>query len=129
MEMEAAAIVEGGNRKLLGSGSWNEAQVSALGSDPPATRQLQGFFSKAQSPPPPSPVASGGKETGAPMYMVVGFEVSACSIFRKPGESKLYNIPCPESLEDPDAPKLMEVKSGAQLLPFQPFSNLHDPQF
>ena len=126
MEMEAASIVEGGNRKLLGSGSWDEAQVSALGSESPATRQLQSFFSKAQSPPPPSPVPSGGKKTSAPMYMVVGFEVSACSIFRKPGESQLYNIPCPESLEDPDAPKLMEVKSGAQLLPFQ-LSSLHDP--
>lgn len=47
------------------------------------------------------------------MYMVVGFEVVACSIFRKPGEARLQDIPCPMSPEDPDAPKPMEVTTGA----------------
>jgi hypothetical protein len=46
------------------------------------------------------------------MYMVVGFEVVACSIARKPG-TKLEDIPCPMSPEDADAPKPMLVKEGA----------------
>lgn len=45
-------------------------------------------------------------------YMIVGFEVVPCSIHRNPG-SRLEDIPCPMSPDDPDAPKPMEVTKGA----------------
>ena len=114
-ELEAAAVVEGGARRrhLLARGSWDPAARSeADGVASPAARDggrnLQGLFKK--SPPPPPPPVPG---TGSVMYMVVGFEVVACSIFRQPGAPRLHDIPCPVSPEDPDAPPLMEVKEGA----------------
>lgn len=47
-------------------------------------------------------------------YMVVGFEVVACSIKREPG-TEFKNIPCPSSPSDPSAPPPQEVKEGEQI--------------
>ncbi|KAL6780112.1 EMP70 [Auxenochlorella protothecoides x Auxenochlorella symbiontica] len=49
------------------------------------------------------------------LYMIVGFEVVACSIAREPGKP-LANVPCAQSYEDPSAPKAQEVKEGARIV-------------
>lgn len=51
----------------------------------------------------------------AKMYMVVGFEVVACSIKRTPG-APLKNIPCPASPTDAGAPAPQEVKEGNKIV-------------
>ena len=118
-ELEAAAVVEGGSRRrrLLARGSWDPASSLGASDDsaggvasPVATsggRELQAWGKKSSPPPPPPAVGS-----GTTMYMVVGFEVVACSISRTVGR-RLDDIPCPVSPEDPDAPTPMEVKEGA----------------
>lgn len=50
---------------------------------------------------------------GQKMYMVVGFEVVACSIKREAGQAINKNLMCPQSLDDPNAPTPQEVKKGA----------------
>ncbi len=113
-ELEAAAVVEGGSRRrrLLARGMLDLAESDVVVASPAARdgggRALQAWGKK--SPPPPPPPVPGA---GSVMYMVVGFEVVACSIFRKPGAARLDDIPCPVSPEDPDAPSPMEVKEGA----------------
>ncbi|KAH7622077.1 putative Transmembrane 9 superfamily member 11 [Nannochloris sp. 'desiccata'] len=52
---------------------------------------------------------------GEKMYMVVGFEVVACSIKRSPGQA-LKNIPCPSSYDDPGAPTPQDVKEGSRII-------------
>jgi transmembrane 9 superfamily protein 2/4 len=52
---------------------------------------------------------------GEKMYMVVGFEVVACSIKRAPGAT-FKNVPCPASPDDPGAPEGQEVKGGARIV-------------
>lgn len=42
----------------------------------------------------------------------VGFEVVACSIERTPGEPINKALMCPQSYDDPNAPKPQEVKKG-----------------
>ena len=124
-ELEAAAVVEGGSRRrhLLASGSWEPASLRAAeaadGVASPGVarsgtggRELQAWGKKKAPPPPPPAIGS-----GTTMYMVVGFEVVACSISRRPGAARLDDIPCPVSPEDPDAPTPMEVKEGAHRLP------------
>lgn len=54
-------------------------------------------------------------ESGDKMYMIVGFEVVACSIMRKAGET-LKNIPCPATADAPNAPKPQEVKEGEKIV-------------
>ena len=49
---------------------------------------------------------------GQKMYMVVGFEVVACSIKRTPGEPINKNLICPQTLDEPNAPEPQEVKKG-----------------
>lgn len=49
---------------------------------------------------------------GQKMYMIVGFEVVACSIKRKPGDTINKGLMCPQSLDDPNAPEPQEVKKG-----------------
>ena len=51
---------------------------------------------------------------GQKMYMIVGFEVVACSIRREPGKPINKNLMCPQSLDDPNAPTAQEVKKGAR---------------
>ena len=58
----------------------------------------------------PEPVYVGEK-----MYMVVGFEVVACSIKRVPGEA-LKNIPCPASPNDPGAPTPQTANEGSRVV-------------
>jgi len=119
-ELEAAAVVEGGSRRrrLLARGTLDPAAMAAE-SDvvvaSPAARDGRGLraWGKKSPPPPPPPVPG----AGSVMYMVVGFEVVACSIFRRPGAARLDDIPCPVSPEDPDAPSPMEVKEGALRCP------------
>jgi transmembrane 9 superfamily member 2/4 len=53
--------------------------------------------------------------SGETLYMVVGFEVVACSIKRTPGQA-LKNVPCPGSVDDPSAPAPQEVKEGAKIV-------------
>ena len=45
------------------------------------------------------------------LYMVVGFEVVACSIRREAGE-EIKRIACPASATAPNAPLAQEVKTG-----------------
>lgn len=52
---------------------------------------------------------------GERMYMIVGFEVVACSIKRTPG-SALKNIPCPASPDEANAPDPQEVKEGNKIV-------------
>ena len=119
-ELEAAAVVEGGARRrhLLASGTLDPVALAAA-SDSVASPAARGGRGRAllawgkKTPPPPPPPVPGA---GSVMYMVVGFEVVACSIFRRPG-ARLDEIPCPVSPEDPDAPLPMEVKEGAPLPP------------
>lgn len=107
-EMEAASVVEGGARKLR---SWIGADEAAASKG--TGRDLQAFWNTKRAPPPPPPrVYSAGGET--PMYMIVGFEVVACSIHREAGK-RLEDIPCPQSPEDPDAPRPQEVTTGAKI--------------
>ena len=119
-ELEAAAVVEGGSRRrrLLARGTLDPAESDVIVASPAARdgggRALRAWGKK--SPPPPPPPVPGA---GSVMYMVVGFEVVACSIFRRPGAARLDDIPCPVSPEDPDAPSPMEVKEGAPRCPLQ----------
>jgi transmembrane 9 superfamily protein 2/4 len=46
----------------------------------------------------------------------VGFEVVACSIERTPGEPINKSLMCPQSYDDPNAPKPQEVKKGARVV-------------
>lgn len=48
---------------------------------------------------------------GEKMYMIVGFEVVACSIKREAGQP-IRNIPCPQTFDDPNAPAPQEVTRG-----------------
>ncbi|KDD74081.1 endomembrane protein 70, partial [Helicosporidium sp. ATCC 50920] len=50
----------------------------------------------------------------AKTYMIVGFEVVACSVDRVPGEP-LASIPCPPNPEDAGAPPGAEVKRGGRV--------------
>ena len=52
---------------------------------------------------------------GEKMYMIVGFEVVACSIKRTPGQA-IKNIPCPSSPDDPGAPPAQDVKEGSRII-------------
>lgn len=52
---------------------------------------------------------------GQKMYMVVGFEVVACSIKRTPGEPINKNLICPQTPDDANAPEPQEVKKGERL--------------
>ena len=47
-----------------------------------------------------------------PAHVQVGFEVVACSSERKPGEPINKSLMCPQSIDDPNAPKPQEVKKG-----------------
>eukprot|EP00887_Chlorella_sp_A99_P002502 scaffold6.g2502.t1 len=49
------------------------------------------------------------------LYMIVGFEVVACSIAREPGKP-LANTPCPQSPDDASAPPAQEVKAGSKIV-------------
>lgn len=49
--------------------------------------------------------------------MIVGFEVVACSIKRKPGQAINKGLMCPQSLDDPNAPEPQEVKKGGWAQP------------
>ncbi|PSC75978.1 Transmembrane 9 superfamily member 4 [Micractinium conductrix] len=53
---------------------------------------------------------------GQKMYMIVGFEVVACSIKRKPGAPIDKSLMCPQSLDDPNAPEPQEVKKGSEIV-------------
>ncbi|KAI7844812.1 hypothetical protein COHA_001692 [Chlorella ohadii] len=55
-------------------------------------------------------------QPGQKMFMIVGFEVVACSIERKPGEPINKSLMCPQSIDDPNAPKPQDVKKGAQIV-------------
>jgi transmembrane 9 superfamily member 2/4 len=50
------------------------------------------------------------------MWMVVGFEVVACSIKRQPGQPIDPNLSCGVSPDDPDAPEPQEVKKDGQIV-------------
>ena len=52
---------------------------------------------------------------GEKLFMIVGFEVVACSIKRVPGEA-LRNIPCPSSPDDPGAPTPQGVHEGSRII-------------
>ncbi|GAB4818902.1 hypothetical protein N2152v2_005948 [Parachlorella kessleri] len=56
-----------------------------------------------------------GSGTGEKMFMVVGFEVVACSIKREAGQP-IQNIPCPQSPDDPNAPAPQEVTKDAKVV-------------
>ena len=58
-----------------------------------------------------SPPAAGAAEK---KYMIVGFEVVACSIERKPGEA-LRAVLCPQSNGDAGAPAPQQVVPGARI--------------
>lgn len=49
------------------------------------------------------------------LFMVVGFEVVACSIQRKPGDT-YENIPCSSVQNDMNGPTPQEVKEGAEIV-------------
>lgn len=49
------------------------------------------------------------------LYMVVGFEVVACSIQRKPG-TEFKNVPCSSTPNDVSGPTPQEVKEGAEIV-------------
>lgn len=72
---------------------------------------------------PCSAVQAGGRRllqdpvgTGEKMYMIVGFEVVACSIKREAGK-EIQNIPC-RSPDDADAPEPQEVSKGKPAFSF-----------
>ena len=48
--------------------------------------------------------------------MIVGFEVVACSIERQAGQP-IQNIPCPQTPDEPNAPKPQEVTKGEARTP------------
>lgn len=58
----------------------------------------------------------GAGSTDQKLYMIVGFEVVACSIERPPGQP-FKNIACPQSPDDSHAPKAQEVTKGALQVP------------
>lgn len=83
-----------------------EAELEAAAAAEATGRRLHGRHMLAE----PQEIESGSK-----MYMIVGFEVVACSIKRTAGEP-LKNIPCPASADDPSAPPPQEVKEGAKIV-------------
>lgn len=60
----------------------------------------------------PVPAAAG---PGGKMYMIVGFEVVACSIKREPGKPAA-DVMCPQYANDPAAPPPQEVVKGAEIV-------------
>lgn len=61
---------------------------------------------------PPAHFADVPPACGLAFTLQVGFEVVACSIERKPGEPINKSLMCPQSYDDPNAPKAQEVKKG-----------------
>mmetsp|Transcript_1335 Transcript_1335/g.3985 ORF Transcript_1335/g.3985 Transcript_1335/m.3985 type:complete len:711 (+) Transcript_1335:270-2402(+) len=114
-DLEAAAVVEGGAaRKLQQEGGW---QMEEVDMGPGRSRKLRAVWGGKKAPPPPPPARKGTTKSAlgdTPMYMIVGFEVVPCSIYRKPGD-RLEDIFCPMSPEDADAPKPMQVTKGAKI--------------
>ncbi|EFN55304.1 hypothetical protein CHLNCDRAFT_134265 [Chlorella variabilis] len=97
-EVEAAAAVEAGGRRLLDRKDKRAKAAKAA----KATKRGK---------PEPRVVPVGQK-----MYMIVGFEVVACSIKREPGEPINKNLMCPQSPDDANAPEPQEVKKGAEIV-------------
>lgn len=85
----------------------DEALLEAAAAAEASGRKL---MAKPKKQAPAEVTASGEK-----MYMIVGFEVVACSIKRTPGAA-LKNIPCPSSPSDPSAPAPQEVKEGSKIV-------------
>jgi len=82
----------------------NEAELeAAAAAEATGRRMLRGANPSAPAYP------------GEKMYMVVGFEVVACSIARTPGQN-LKDIRCAASPDDPGAPAPQEVKEGARVI-------------
>ena len=110
-----AWLVQGGTRKLLVSNSGSELTSAAR-----SARQLQAVEDVATTA---GSMAAGvaGAKSKTPMYMVVGFEVMACSIARPAGE-KPKEISCVDE-EEGRAPARQEITVGAlPLLPTDPGS-------
>ena len=95
--LTAAVSLQGGSRKLLGP---RELLKDSTAAPAPSSSALAGLLGDSMGPTP-----------GDQMYMVVGFEVMACSIARVAGQ-KPSDISCIDTLEGkPPAPQ--EVHKGA----------------
>jgi hypothetical protein len=92
-------FVQAGGRRLLKD------------EDKPKEKAKKAGNANKRGKPEPRVVPPGQK-----MYMVVGFEVLACSIKREPGQPINKNLRCPESPDDANAPEPQEVKKGEREL-------------
>lgn len=104
-ELEAAAAVEAGGRRLL-----EDKKAAAKKA---AAKKAGANTKKAATA---AAAAAGGTAQETKMYMVVGFEVVACSIKREPGEAIDKSLMCPQSYDDPKAPPAQEVKKGSKIM-------------
>lgn len=104
-EVEAAAAVEAGGRRLLKDED-EEPKPKAVAKGKPTAAKAN-----KRGKPEPRTIVPGQK-----MYMVVGFEVVACSIKRTPGEPINKNLICPQTPDDANAPEPQEVKKGAEIV-------------
>ena len=94
-------LLQAGGRRLLKDDAEKAAKKKEGGEK---QKKAAGGRKKQEARPPLEP--------GQKMYMVVGFEVVACSIRREPGEPINKNLMCPQSLDDPNGPEPQEVKKG-----------------
>ncbi|KAK9907506.1 hypothetical protein WJX75_004955 [Coccomyxa subellipsoidea] len=102
-ELEAAAVVEGGSRRRQLLAPRALLRDTPAGVNPPVATTLGEVAGSVV-----------GGDADEPMYMVVGFEVMACSIARKAGE-KPKDISCIDTLEGkPPAPQ--EITKDAKLV-------------
>ena len=93
-------LLQAGGRRLLK----DDAEKAAKKERGEKQKKAVGGRKKQEARPPLEP--------GQKMYMVVGFEVVACSIRREPGKPINKNLMCPQSLDDPNGPEPQEVKKG-----------------
>ena len=98
----AVPLLQAGGRRLLKDDGEKAAKKKEGGGQKQA--KAVGGRKKQEARPPLEP--------GQKMYMVVGFEVVACSIRREPGQAINKNLMCHQSLDDPNAPEPQEVKKG-----------------
>ena len=99
-----ARCLQAGGRRLLKDEKEKENKPKKEEGGEKKKKAAVGGRKKQEARPPLEP--------GQKMYMVVGFEVVACSIRREPGEAINKNLMCPQSLDDPNGPTPQEVKKG-----------------
>ncbi|KAL4428185.1 hypothetical protein ABPG75_002274 [Micractinium tetrahymenae] len=106
-ELEAVAAVEAGGRRLLADDDKKAGKKAGN-----AGKQIKGGRGRQAA----AATAAVKLAPGQKMYMIVGFEVVACSIKRTPGEAINKGLMCPQSLGDPNAPEPQEVKKGESIV-------------